>query len=67
MRANETPEQKEERLAKGREQYQRHIEKRRKYHREYNRKRRANETPEQREKRLAKQREYYKRNTDSDD
>jgi Spy/CpxP family protein refolding chaperone len=40
---NETPEQREAR---------------RKYHREYDRKRREAETPEQREARLIKQREY---------
>ena len=61
MIANETPEEREKRLAKSRARYQQNKEKRRKYHREYNKRRRANETPEEREKRLAKQREYHKR------
>jgi len=43
---NETPEQREAR---------------RKYHREYDRKRREAETPEQREARLAKKREYKRK------
>ena len=70
-KANETPEEKEKRLARQREYHKKYIanetpeekEIRLAIMREYHKKRRANETPEQREIRLAKQRESNKKYT----